>query len=385
VQPASIITAQTSSHRATRSGVDLLRIVTAVAAALAATGSAAQTPLPDTPQAFSIVLREWAESHGVERAIIVVRREGRIVYRSSVGGADPAQPVHLASLSKAITAACIATLIRDGKLSFDTPAATALAKFMARVGRGGDPRLRRVTVAQLLTHRAGFGTLKDDPASGPALMEYLTANPATARPSPKFLAWALNHKLMHEPGAKFVYSNTGYLALGAIIEEATGKLYAPYCREAALGLARVDGQLEPSWRVLWSYAGWRMTADDYLTFLDLFDADDRRLGTAAKKWMLDGTGKTVSAQGEGWYGLGTYVGKAGAGVSLRHFGSWAYRTTGRNAASRTSMLTLAVRQGDGTAWFVHASPRPPRTDEERPGVELQRALFDAYRGVKRWN
>jgi CubicO group peptidase (beta-lactamase class C family) len=214
----------------------------------------AQTTLSDTPEAFGMALRTWARQHDVERAFVVVRKQGRIVYRSAVGGADPERPVHLASLSKAITGACVATLIRDGKLTFDAPVATALSRFMARTSGDGDPRFRRVTVAQLLTHRAGFGTKNEDPASGPGLADYLRSNPASARPNPAFLSWALTHRLAHEPGSKFVYSNTGYLALGAVIEEVSGKGYAPYCREAVLAPLGLTGELEPSWRVMWSTA-----------------------------------------------------------------------------------------------------------------------------------
>lgn len=341
----------------------------------------AQSPA-HTPETFGLVFKAWAKEHNVERGLIVVRREGRIVHRTAFGGIDPNGPVHLASLSKAITGACVATLIRDGKLSFETPLGSALPKVMS--GGEGDARLRRVTVAQLLTHRGGYGTLKEDPGSGPALMDYLRTNPANARPAPAFLSWAIRQKPVYEPGTKFVYSNTGYLALGAIIEQAAGQLYAPFCRQAVLAPLGLAGDLEPAWRVMWSYGGWRMVPADYLAFLDLFDGNDPRLGTAVKSWMLDPAGK--AAGGDAWYGLGTYVRKAGSGVSLRHFGSWLYKgAAGRNAGSRTSFLTLAARQSDGTAWFVYASPRPPRDEEQRPGVELERALLDAYRGIKNWN
>src|SRR5262249_55606228 len=64
----------------------------------------------NTAQVYTQVLTAWAEKHKVKRAVIVVRRNGRIVHQGAVGGADPAEPVLLASLSKAITGACIATL-----------------------------------------------------------------------------------------------------------------------------------------------------------------------------------------------------------------------------------------------------------------------------------
>ena len=126
-----------------------------------------------------------------------------------------------------------------------------------------------------------------------------------------------------------------------------------------------------------------MTADDYLTFLDLFDAEDHKLGTTVKSWMLTPANKAAEADNESWYGLGTFVRKAGNGVNVRHFGSWAYNTMGKDGLLKTSFLTLAVRQSDGTAWFVYASPRPPA--EGRPGVELERELLAAYRGVNRWD
>jgi CubicO group peptidase (beta-lactamase class C family) len=333
-------------------------------------------------------LRTWAREHESQKGFVVVRRGGRIVHRATFGSADPRAPVHIASLSKAITGACIATLVRDRKLGFDTPVSTALARFMAVTGGFGDRRLAHATVAQLLTHRAGYGGLKNDPASGPELVSYLQTHTARERPSRDFLAWAIKHQLAHDPGAKFVYSNTGYVALGAIIEEATGKGYAPYCREAVLAPLGLKADLDPNWRVMWSYGGWRMTADDYLAFLDLFDATDLRLGTVAKTWMLDPTGKGTGAgaaeQGAAWYGLGTYVRKAPQGVSVRHFGSWAYNTRGHDGLLKTNFLTFAVRQGDGTAWMFHVSPRPPHGDDENAVADLAQGLLAAYRATKKW-
>jgi CubicO group peptidase (beta-lactamase class C family) len=164
------------------------------------------------------------------------------------------------------------------------------------------------------------------------------------------------------------------LALGAIIEEASGKRYAPYCREAVMAPLGISGDLEPSWRVMWSYGGWRLSAEHYLAFLDLFDGRDQRLGAVPKAWMLDPTGKATSPRGEAWYGLGTFVRKAEPSVSHHHFGSWVYNLKANHGPLRTSFLTLAVRRGDGTAWFVYAAPRPPRSEDDNP-----------YRGVKRWN
>src|SRR5215204_3796150 len=95
----------------------------------------------EPPQVFGEALKNWAAAHKIKRAFIIVRRNGRVVHTSALGGAVPGAPVHLASLSKAITAACVATLVRDGKLAFDTPVSVALAKFIAAHGAPRDRRL----------------------------------------------------------------------------------------------------------------------------------------------------------------------------------------------------------------------------------------------------
>jgi CubicO group peptidase (beta-lactamase class C family) len=157
-------------------------------------------------------------------AVIVVRRDGRIVHQGAVGGADPAAPVLLASLSKAITGACIATLVRDGKAGFDWPLSRALAKFFKANGRPANERVERATIGQLLTHRAGFSSAVDgeDEPTGAVLKAYLENHSSRDRPTPKYLSMVLEKSLRRDPGETFAYSNASYLALGAVIEEATG-------------------------------------------------------------------------------------------------------------------------------------------------------------------
>jgi CubicO group peptidase (beta-lactamase class C family) len=346
--------------------------------------AAAETSLPATPEAFGQAIKAWAAEHHVKRAFVVVRREGRIVHRSALRGANPDTPVHLASLSKAITAACTATLIRDGKLSFETPIASALKRFIAGHGKPRDPRLADVTVAELLTHRAGFAVSDDDdPASGRNLDRYLMAHTSRAPPKPSLLAATLQAKLVQTPGTRFAYGNAAYFVLGGIIEEASGRPYVPYCGDAVLKPLGLAADLEPAWRVSSSMGGWRMRAEDYLTFLDLFAADDARLGATVKTWMLDAHDKSVPFDPTVWYGLGTYLRQAERGVDVWHWGSWDYTPEpGERGTVRTSFAAYAKRLPDGTAWFVHVEPR---VEEGKPRAALDRALIEAYRAVKKWN
>src|SRR5262245_42297236 len=74
-------------------------VMAAMLALAAPAGAAAQD---SGPNAFGQVLKSWAKEQRIARAFVIVRRDGKIVYRAALGGADPAAPVHLASLSKAI-------------------------------------------------------------------------------------------------------------------------------------------------------------------------------------------------------------------------------------------------------------------------------------------
>ena len=369
----------------------LLRQV-GMAALIMLAASAPAIAEPAGIEAFGAALKGWAAEQHVRRAFVVVRRDGRIVYRSAIGGADPDAPVHLASLSKAITAACVATLIRDGKLAFDTPVSAALRKFIAAHGRPRDPRVAGITLAQLLTHRAGFANGDDDdPASGRNLDRYLATHSSREPPKPPLLAATLRAKLARDPGAQYAYGNAAYFVLGGIVEEASGQSYLSYCRDAVLKPLGITGSLEPAWRVSTAMGGWRMRADDYLAFLDLFAADDTRLGPIAKAWMLDPAGKSVPFDSSAWYGLGTLVRGAernaergiDGGVDTWHWGSWDYTPDkGERGTVRSSFAAYAARLSDGTAWFVHAEPR---VEEGEPRNALIARMFEAYRSIKTWD
>ena len=252
---------------------------------------------PDTPEAFTRTLAAWAARHKVEKAVIIVRRGGRVVHQAGIGGADPSSPVLLASLSKAITGACIATLVRDGRLGLDWPLSKALAKHFAAHGRPKDQRIERITIAQLLTHRAGFASATDgeDPATRSVLDAYLEKHSTREAPKPVYITMLLGETLLRDPGEAFAYSNAGYMLLGAAIEEATGQAYEEYCREAVLKPAGAAGALDPTWGVLWATGGWRMAGADYLAFLEPARSRPRDLGVGRARLDTRSDGQDVRA------------------------------------------------------------------------------------------
>ena len=344
-------------------------------------------PLPDptgTPEALTQVLRNWMAKHRIERASIIVRRAGETVLQDGIGE-DPRAPVLLASLSKAITGACIATLVRDGKLTFETPVSKALAKFIVRYGRPADARLERVTVGQLLTHRSGFASNEDgeDSASHTVLDAYLAERSAREAPGPEYIRLMLATQLVREPGAVFAYSNAGYLLLGAIIEEATGRGYEDYCRGAVLAPAGASGALDPVLAVLWSYGGWRMTGADYLAFYETFDSRVPTLGARAFEWMASRPGKTYGRTSYPvWYGLGVRQRDRGQGLEIWHTGSWSRRLPPDATGSRNANTsTLVFRSAAGLSMFVHSTPLV--TGNARN--DLLDNLIRAARSITAWN
>jgi CubicO group peptidase (beta-lactamase class C family) len=349
-----------------------------------AVARATETPLSERPEAFTQALAAWTAKHNIAQAVVVVRRNGQVVHRGAVGGADPDAAYHLASLSKAITGACVATLVRDGRMSFETPLAQALAIFFRTNGRPADPRIGQATIAQLLTHRAGFGSADDggDPATGSNLRSYLADHSTRAPPAPAYLKRVFGVPLVRDPGKEFGYSNAGYLVLGSVIEEATGRPYEDYCRHAVLKPAGAAGELEPAWRVMGSYGGWRMNGADYLAFLEQLDPAGTPLGVKTRDWMLDRAGKTYGKTSYPvWYGPGIRLRDTGSGIEIWHTGSWRRKMPPDAQGSRSAdTSTFAIRIADGTSWFVHATPLVVGGAR----MELDRELLRAYRSVKTW-
>src|SRR5215475_7403272 len=268
--------------------------------------------------------RGWMAKYNKSGSLAVLHA-GHPARQAGIGeGANT--PVPLASLSKAITAVCIAGLIERGRLSFDTPLSQALARTLVRVGPPADPRLAAVTVSELLVHRAGFAA-KQDVANAP-LADYLRHNTARRTAFDAQLKWILRIKLASPPGTRYAYSNAGYLILGAIVEEASGRDYESYCRETVLvPLGARDADLDPAWRILSSYGGWRMPAADYGRFYQAFAVGNPAIGPRARAWMMSPDGKRVG--GGVHYGLGTFVRPlANGGAKFWHWGAWTYELRG---------------------------------------------------------
>jgi CubicO group peptidase (beta-lactamase class C family) len=68
-----------------------------------------------------MAMQRWMAAHAVPRGSVAVTWDNRLIFAAGYGGRAVNERVPVWILSKAITALCIATLIRDDRLQLDDP------------------------------------------------------------------------------------------------------------------------------------------------------------------------------------------------------------------------------------------------------------------------
>ena len=153
---------------------------------------------------------DWAKAYGVLKA----------------GGNSPVATdsyFQAASTSKLVTAAIVLHYVERGILSLDEDVNTYLKSW--KLPENDFTRQQKVTLRLLLTHQAGLPTTnfgQKENAGDPTLVQVLKGE------SP-----ALNKPAVAEyvPGAKWQYSNIGYVAIQQILEDAIGKPFSQIAQE----------------------------------------------------------------------------------------------------------------------------------------------------------
>ena len=155
-----------------------------------------------------------------------VMRGGAVVYTKGYGAANleydvpvtPSSVFHVASVSKQFTAAAVALLEADGKLSLDDDVRTHVPE-VPDFGK-------TITLRHLAHHTSGLRDQWDLLAMAGWRWEADVVTTAdvldiTSRQT------ALNF----DPGAEHLYSNTGYTLLGVVVERVSGKSLREFARE----------------------------------------------------------------------------------------------------------------------------------------------------------
>ncbi len=139
---------------------------------------------------------------------------------------DQDRPFHTASIGKLVTATLVTQLVAEGRLALDAPLTTLLpaADTAGLFRHDGADLASRVTLEHLLTHTSGVADYFEGPTTGARpVTEQVTADRDHVWTPAELLAFSRDHQRpVGAPGARFSYSDTGYLLLGRAIEEATG-------------------------------------------------------------------------------------------------------------------------------------------------------------------
>jgi CubicO group peptidase (beta-lactamase class C family) len=157
--------------------------------------------------------------HPQLRSLLVVRH-GYLVYERYWNG-DAHSGQEAFSVTKSFTGALVGIALGDHHLkSLDQTVGELLA---AHLPADADPRLAKVTVAQLLTMTSGLACDDLHPACDPDLLFRLYK-------SRDWLREILGRKLVTKPGTTFAYSNAGSHLLSAIVADTTGQTTLAFAR-----------------------------------------------------------------------------------------------------------------------------------------------------------
>lgn len=121
-------------------------------------------------------------------------------------------PFHIGSDTKAMTALLAAMLVEEGKLRWGTTVSDVFPELAEKM----DPRLRRVTLEQLLSHTGGIQT--DNEEIVKVCAEALTRDGNLDELRYWVVQQWSKRPLEFEPGTTFAYANMGYVIIGAMIE-----------------------------------------------------------------------------------------------------------------------------------------------------------------------
>jgi len=178
----------------------------------AACGVAAELPRATVAKIDEIAVKSLAES-GAPSVSIALVEGGKIAYENAYGKARLDPPVDakaemrypIGSVSKQFLAGAMVLLVQDGKLSLDD----TVSKYLPDLTRASE-----ITIRQLLSHTSGYQDYYPQDYVAPFMQKPVTAESILDQ-------WA-RKPLDFDPGTRWQYSNTNYVAAGRIVEKVTG-------------------------------------------------------------------------------------------------------------------------------------------------------------------
>jgi uncharacterized protein YbbC (DUF1343 family)/CubicO group peptidase (beta-lactamase class C family) len=205
-------------HRHLVSGL-LLALFFVLASPVFAQQPTGRTPTKTSASHLGVTLDrivEEAITHDeIPGAVLLVSHQGRILHRRAYGAralVPQREPMtlgtifDLASLTKVVaTTSAVMRLMEQGQLRLNDPVARYIPEFAAGKQEGKD----QVTLRHLLTHTAGLAPI-------PQVPEGATGADAVLRA-------IYGSSLVGPPGARFLYSDSGFILLGELVRRMSGR------------------------------------------------------------------------------------------------------------------------------------------------------------------
>ena len=137
---------------------------------------------------------------------------------------------NIASITKLITAVATLQLYENGKVGLRVPIGEYLPDYPNKLVRDS------VTIHQLLTHTSGNNNFY--------VGDFLKTDKMKYKNISDFVPLFANDTLLSKPGTKYDYSASGFVILGLIIEEVSGKNYYDYVKENIFNPAEMTNTTE---------------------------------------------------------------------------------------------------------------------------------------------
>ena len=248
--------------------------------------------------------------------VSLIYRRGQVVQVDAVGFRDLARTTpmtrdsifRIASMTKPITSVAALLLWEEGHFRLDDPVDRWLPELADRQVLAdptapldsGVPAARPIRVIDLLTHRSGIVTPRNE--EGPLRRALTEADAKNAVGYDPWLAWIGALPLAHEPGSTFNYGNS-IDVLAILVERVSGRPFPDFVRERILeplgmrdtdfwvppqkrsraaslqSLGRVPASWIPSMDAIPGFVsgagGLHSTVDDYLKFARMLLGDGR--------------------------------------------------------------------------------------------------------------
>ncbi|MGI8604464.1 MAG: serine hydrolase domain-containing protein [Verrucomicrobiales bacterium] len=272
------------------------------------------TPLPPENQRTYQSLLDWSHKNGMPGAILLVRTPKQ-EFIGSVGESDlkahvPMRTNHafqIGSITKSFLGVVAAQMHAKGNLNLDAIITDSLSSDITK----HFPNSGRITLRQMLEHRAGLCDVNDNPRRA---LDRVFIDRRGAYPPLRELEYVFDQPPDFSPGEGWAYSNTGYLLAGLIIDGAARDPHTAEIRRRILDplsltntwynlIEKPRGEMTHGYENIFNWwrtdttgwtpalggnAGLSGTVFDLATFIRAVARDDGFLSQAARRELFNG-------------------------------------------------------------------------------------------------